>query len=102
MEITEVRISLHDEDKLKAFVTITFDDCFVVRGVKVIYGNNGLFVAMPSRRKPDGTFQDIAHPINRDMREKVEGRVLEEYQAEVERSGVSSDQGPPSWGVVKR
>ncbi|HET9886038.1 MAG TPA: septation regulator SpoVG [bacterium] len=103
MEITEVRISLHDEDKLKAFVTITFDDCFVVRGVKVIYGNNGLFVAMPSRRKPDGTFQDIAHPINRDMREKVEERILQEYSAEVERAG-TSDQAPSthSWGVVKR
>jgi len=103
MEITEVRISLHDEDKLKAFVTITFDDCFVVRGVKVISGNNGLFVAMPSRRKPDGTFQDIAHPINREMREKVEDRVLQEYGLEVDRAGMAGEQAPThSWGVVKR
>ena len=104
MEITEVRISLHDEDKLKAFVTITFDDCFVVRGVKVILGNNGLFVAMPSRRKPDGTFQDIAHPINREMRERVEERVLQEYHAEVDRAGVAGEQAPTThtWGVVKR
>lgn len=80
MEITDVRISPRDEDKLKAFVTITFDDCFVVRGVKIIEGNQGLFVAMPSRRKADGTFQDIAHPIHSQMRERVEERILSEYR----------------------
>ena len=80
MEITDVRISPRDEDKLKAFVTVTFDECFVVRGVKIIEGNQGLFVAMPSRRKADGTFQDIAHPIHREMRERVEERILSEYR----------------------
>ena len=84
MEITDVRISLRDEEKLKAFVTITFDDCFVVRGVKVIEGNDGLFVAMPSRRKPDGSFQDIAHPIHAEMRGRLEDHVLDEYQAVLE------------------
>lgn len=106
MNITDVRVSLRDEEKLKAFVTLTLDDCFVVRGVKVILGNEGLFVAMPSRRKPDGTFQDIAHPINREMRERLEERVLAEYQAEFERQGPSDsyeeEGSSESWGVVKR
>jgi stage V sporulation protein G len=79
MEITDVRISPRDEDRLKAFVTLTFDDCFVVRGVKIIRGQDGLFVAMPSRRRPDGQFQDIAHPIHREMRQRLEDRVLDEY-----------------------
>lgn len=86
MEITEVRISLQDEDRLKAFAAITFDDCFVVRGVKVIYGNNGLFVAMPCRREPDGTFRDIATPINRSAREYLESLVLKAYHDESEGS----------------
>jgi stage V sporulation protein G len=80
MELTDIRIALRDEPRLKAFVTITFDDCFVVRGVKVIDGPSGLFVAMPSRRKTDGTYQDIAHPIHREMRERIESRVLAEYR----------------------
>jgi stage V sporulation protein G len=84
MEITDVRISLRDEEKLKGFATITFDDCFVVRGLKIIDGSDGLFVAMPSRRKPDGSFQDIAHPIHAAMRSRLEDRVLDEYQAAVE------------------
>lgn len=81
MELTDIRIALRDEPRLKAFVTITFDDCFVVRGVKVIDGPAGLFVAMPSRRKADGTYQDVAHPINREMRERIESRVIAEYRA---------------------
>ena len=85
MEISDVRISLRSEEKLKAFVTITFENCFVVRGVKIIQGNQGLFVAMPSRRKPDGTFQDIAHPINTEMRDRLEAQVLAEYHAELEK-----------------
>ena len=85
MEITDVRISLRQEERLKAFVTITFDACFVVRGVKVIDGPSGLFVAMPSRRKNDGTYQDIAHPIHSGMRERIEEKVLEEYRAMLER-----------------
>ncbi len=81
MEITDVRIALRDEERLKAFVTITFDDCFVVRGVKVIEGKDGLFVAMPSRQRPDGTYQDVAHPVHSTMRSRVEGRVLDAYHA---------------------
>jgi stage V sporulation protein G len=80
VEITEVRITLRDEEKLKAFANVTFDDAFVVRGLKVINGNNGYFVSMPSRKRPDGTYQDIAHPINNEMRDKLERSVLSEYE----------------------
>lgn len=79
MEITEVRVTLRDEPRLKAFVNVTFDDDFVVRGMKVIEGRKGLFVAMPSRKAKDGTFRDIAHPINNDMRKRLEEVILEEY-----------------------
>ncbi len=92
MEISEVRVTIRTDDKLKAFASVTFDNCFVVRGLKVIQGNKGLFVAMPSRRRPDGTFQDIAHPINSTMRERIESAVIGEYEAELSRpSGVVSN-----------
>lgn len=81
MEITDVRVLLRDNDKLKGFVTITFDGCFVLRGVKVIEGHKGLFVAMPARRNADGSFDDIAHPIHAPMRRRLEERVLAEYRA---------------------
>ncbi len=79
MEVTEVRIFPVDEDRLKAYVTITFDNCFLVRDVKVIHGNKGLFVAMPSKKRKDGTYQDIAHPINKETRAMIEEKVLGEY-----------------------
>ena len=80
MEITEVRVTIRNEEKLKAFANVTFDDSFVIRGLKVISGAKGFFVSMPSRRRPDGSHQDIAHPINTEMRREVEQRVLEAYQ----------------------
>ncbi|MBI5059581.1 septation regulator SpoVG [candidate division KSB1 bacterium] len=80
MNITEVNINLRDEDKLKAFVNITFDDVFVVRGLKVIEGKNGLFVCMPSRKLEDGTYKDIAHPISNEFRQHLEETILEEYR----------------------
>ena len=80
MEITEININVRDEEKLKAFVNITFDDVFVVRGLKVIQGNSGLFVCMPSRKMADGTYKDIAHPINNDFRQTMEKKILDEYQ----------------------
>lgn len=79
MRITEININLRDEDKLKAFVNITFDDVFVVRGLKVIEGGQGLFVCMPSRKLPDGTYKDIAHPIDNEFRSEIENRILEVY-----------------------
>ena len=86
VEITEIRITLRNEERLKGFANITFDNCFVVRGLKIIEGNNGLFVSMPSRKRPNGTYQDIAHPINQDMREDIETQVLKEYEEEVKRN----------------
>lgn len=82
MEITEVRVFLADEDRLKAYVTVTFENCFVVRDLKVIRGNSGLFVAMPSKKKKDGTYKDIAHPINSDFRSSIERIILEKYNDE--------------------
>jgi stage V sporulation protein G len=87
MEITEISVSIRDEDKLKAFVNVTFDDCFVVRGMKVIKGATGYFVSMPSRKMNDGTYRDIAHPITNEFREKVENAILEAYKAEMRRNG---------------
>lgn len=84
MEITEVRVKLRNEERLKGFVNVTFDDSFVVRGMKVISGNNGYFVAMPSRRMPDGSHQDIAHPVTAEMRRRIEEKVLQAYEAELE------------------
>lgn len=80
MEVTEAKITLRDEAKLKAFVSITFDNCFVVRGLRVIDGENGLFVAMPSRKLGDGSFKDVAHPIDNETRQKIEKAVLDEYK----------------------
>ena len=81
MEITEVRIRLRDDEKLKAFVSVTFDHCFVVQGMKIINGNGGLFVAMPSRRRPDGSFQDICHPLDSATRSWLEKAIIDEYNA---------------------
>ena len=80
MEITEININLRDEEKLKAFVNITFDDVFVVRGLKVIQGKSGLFVCMPSRKLNDGTYKDIAHPINNEFRQRMEQLILTRYE----------------------
>jgi len=87
MEITEVRLTLRHEERLKAFVSITFDNAFVVRGLKVIDGNTGIFVAMPSRRRKDGEFRDIAHPINNATRQMIEDAVLSEYEHQVALGG---------------
>ena len=87
MKITEVRISLCNEDRLKAFANVTFDSEFVVRGLKVIEGRNGLFVSMPSRRRSDGTYQDIAHPITSEMRSKLEAEVIAAYETGLETAG---------------
>ena len=81
MDVTDIRIALREEEKLKAFVTITFDDSFVVRGLRIIEGQRGLFVAMPSRTRRDGTFQDIAHPINKQMRDRLEETIVTAYHA---------------------
>jgi stage V sporulation protein G len=89
MNITEVRISLRDDAKLKAFASITLDNCFVVRGLKIIEGKSGTFVAMPSRRRKDGEYQDIAHPINNEARAIMERVILKAYREELEKAAVT-------------
>lgn len=91
MEITEVRVHLRNEDKLKAFATVTFDNCFVVRNMKIIAGNKGLILCMPSRKLPDGTYKDIAHPISVGFRKVLEDRVLACYEEEVKKGSAPSD-----------
>lgn len=89
MTITDVRIrKIAAEGKMKAIVSITFDNEFVVHDIKVIEGQNGLFIAMPSRKTPDGEFKDIAHPINTDTREKIQLAILKAYEAAVEEENV--------------
>ncbi|MDD5604032.1 MAG: septation regulator SpoVG [Eubacteriales bacterium] len=80
MEITDVRIRKIDtEGKMKAVVSVTFDNEFVVHDIKIIESQNGLFIAMPSRKTPDGEFRDIAHPINSSTREKIQSSILGKY-----------------------
>ncbi|HOE57537.1 MAG TPA: septation regulator SpoVG [Bacillota bacterium] len=81
MDITDVRIrKVNVEGKMKAVVSVTFDNEFVVHDIKVIEGQEGLFIAMPSRKTPDGEFKDIAHPINSSTRERLQTSILEEYE----------------------
>jgi stage V sporulation protein G len=89
MEITEVRITLTNEEKLKAFANITIDASFVVRGLKVISGAQGYFISMPSRRRKDGSFQDLAHPVTNELRKKIEEAVLDAFEAALNRAGVA-------------
>src|SRR5690349_15813243 len=79
MEITEVRVFPVHEEKLKAFVSIVFDHCFMVNDLKVIQGKDSLFLSMPSRRKKNGEYKDVAHPLNNETRRRLEERVLGEY-----------------------
>ena len=80
MEITDIRIrKVTTEGKLKAYVTVTFDDCFVVHNIKIIEGKNGVFIAMPSRKTRNGEYKDIAHPIRPDFRSRLQERILEVY-----------------------
>lgn len=81
MQITDVRIrKITTDGKMKAIVSVTFDEQFVVHDIKVIEGQNGLFIAMPSRKTPDGEFKDIAHPINTDARETIQKAILKAYE----------------------
>jgi len=83
MEITEVRVFPVEDEKLKAFVSIILDNCFVISDIKIINGPKGLFISMPSKKRKDGTFRDIAHPLNSETRRMMEGRILAHYQGEV-------------------
>lgn len=99
MEITQVKVFPVEEERLKAYVSIVFDDCFLISDLKVIQGPNGVFVSMPSKRKKNGEFKDIAHPLNRDTRERMERRILSEYErvrseAPAPRSEEASEEEP--------
>jgi len=89
MEITEVKVFPVNEDRLKAYVSITIDNCFVVRDIKIIEGTGGLFVAMPSKKRKDGQFKDIAHPLNQETRADIERLVFEAYEKEIRTMGES-------------
>jgi stage V sporulation protein G len=91
MKITEVKVFPVNEERLKAYVSITFDDCFVVRDLKVIQGTSGLFVAMPSKKRKDGQFRDIAHPLNQETRKMVEDMVFDAFEKELKSMGQSLD-----------
>ncbi len=84
MNITQVKIFPVLEDKLKAFVSVVFDHAFMVNDIKVIQGKDGLFLSMPSRRKKNGEFKDVAHPLNNETRRMLEERVLVEYRQVVD------------------
>jgi stage V sporulation protein G len=83
MEITDVKVIPVEDEKLKAFVSIVFDQAFVVTDIKIIHGPKGLFVSMPSKKRKDGTFKDIAHPLNNQMRQYLEEKVLSVYKQQV-------------------
>ncbi|MCX7964267.1 MAG: septation regulator SpoVG [Candidatus Sumerlaea chitinivorans] len=93
LEITSVTVRPYttDDEKLKAFASIVFNHCFVVKDLKVIEGNNGRFVAMPSRRGKDGVFRDIAHPLNQATRDMIEKAVLEAYEQALAKGFKNSD-----------
>jgi stage V sporulation protein G len=97
MEITDVKVIPVDDEKLKAFVSIVFDQCFVVTDIKIIHGPKGLFVSMPSKKRKDGTFKDIAHPLNNQMRQYLEEKVLTVYRQQV---GSGAGGGQPSSGAA--
>lgn len=91
MKITEIRIHLMNEDRLKAFANVTFDDSFAVRNMKVVEGPEGLFLCMPSRKMPDGSHRDMVHPIKREFREYLERDILAAYKEELEKHPSLSD-----------
>jgi stage V sporulation protein G len=100
MEITDVKVIPVDDEKLKAFVSIVFDQCFVVTDIKIIHGPKGLFVSMPSKKRKDGTFKDIAHPLNNQMRQYLEEKVLSVYKQQVAHSPVSEGSGGGGGGAA--
>lgn len=87
MEITEVKVFLVENGgRLKAYATLVFDNCFIVRDLKIIQGDTSIFVSMPSRRRKDGSFRDIVHPLNSEMRSRVEENIIKEYNKVIQQS----------------
>ena len=83
MKITEIRIHLMGEERLKAFASVTFDDSFVVRNMKIIEGTKGVFLGMPTRKMNDGSYKDMVHPINQEFRKYLEDNIIKAYQEEL-------------------
>ena len=94
MQITEIRVHLRTEERLKAFATVTFDNSFVVRNMKVINGNKGPIVCMPSRKMPDGTHKDIVHPITNEFRRYIEEAIIKAYNQELEKAKLTPAPAP--------
>ncbi len=91
MEITDVRVYPVRDEKVRAFISIVFDRCFMVNDIKVIQGKDGLFVSMPSRKRKSGEFKDVAHPLNSETRKWVEERILGVYQAALDGVAVEGE-----------
>lgn len=87
MEITNIKIFPVNEKRVKAYASIVFDDCFIVRDLKIIHGDKKLFVAMPSKKMKDGTYRDTVHPLNNETRKKIESNVLQAYEREINKTG---------------
>ncbi len=104
MEITDVRVYPARDEKVRAFISIVFDRCFMVNDIKVIQGKDSLFVSMPSRKRKSGEFKDVAHPLNSETRKWVEERILAVYQANLDGVTVgdasSPSPQPPDMPVV--
>jgi len=83
MKLTGIRITLRNEEKLKAFVGATFDDCFVVHNIKIVRGKEGLLLCMPTRKTPSGAMRDIAHPVHSQFRAYLEGEIFSAYEKEL-------------------
>jgi stage V sporulation protein G len=93
MDITDVRVrKVNDDGKMKAVVSITFDEEFVVHDIKVIEGQNGLFIAMPSRKMGEGDFRDIAHPLNSDTRNRIREAIFKEYEKILENAAATNEE----------
>jgi stage V sporulation protein G len=88
MEVTDVKIFPVREKRVKAYVSIVLDDCFIVRDLKVIHGDSKLFVAMPSKKMKDGSYRDTVHPLNNTTRQKIEVCVLDAYEKELNKQPV--------------
>ena len=91
MEISDVQIYLMNEEKLKAYATVIIDNAFLIRDLKVIQGNNGLFIAMPAKKMKDGSYRDIAHPLNQDTRQYFEKKILEAYEKATQDGGATEE-----------
>ncbi|MBR2921971.1 MAG: septation regulator SpoVG [Elusimicrobiaceae bacterium] len=92
MKITEIRIHLMTDQRLKAFASVTFDDCFVVRNMKLVNGAKGVFLCMPSRKAADGTHKDIVHPITQEFRQYLEDQVLKAYEEELKKNSPTENE----------